>query len=190
LERRFNQQEPTGIFEGIFACVDGVECPIQRPADYYIQRIYYSGKKKRHTIKYQVSCRINDGYPLHVTLGVPGSVHDLTLFKMSSISEVLFQDEFFLADKGYQGHTALVIPFKQASTTLTPHQQNFNSVISSVRQVVEHCIGRIKIFKCLTTPWRHDLYLHQAAFSVCTKITALKCLFYPVHKAHNPYLYM
>ncbi|GBF54848.1 hypothetical protein N0824_02716 [Microcystis sp. 0824] len=33
--------------------VDSAEQPVERPIDYQEQKIYYSGKQKRHTLKSQ-----------------------------------------------------------------------------------------------------------------------------------------
>jgi hypothetical protein len=49
------------MFENVFAIVDGTECPIERPCDDNLQKNFYSGKKKKHTIKYEVAVRITDG---------------------------------------------------------------------------------------------------------------------------------
>ena len=58
--------------------IDATEQPVERPKRR--QKTYYSGKKKRHTIKTEI--RVNrQGRIVHVSKSHPGSVHDFTVFK-------------------------------------------------------------------------------------------------------------
>ena len=58
--------------------IDATEQPVERPKRR--QKTYYSGKKKRHTIKTEI--RVNrQGRIVHVSKSHPGSVHDFTIFK-------------------------------------------------------------------------------------------------------------
>jgi hypothetical protein len=41
---------------------------------------------------------------------------------------------------------------------------------------LENTIGRIKFFRCLKGPWRHDIALHHIVFTVATQITALEMI--------------
>ncbi|ETO91713.1 MAG: hypothetical protein P857_885 [Candidatus Xenolissoclinum pacificiensis L6] len=60
--------------------------------------LYYSGKKKPHTIKTDV--RINDkGRIVQVSKSYPGSIHDFKLFKQQEFPP---QDSTVLVDSGYQ----------------------------------------------------------------------------------------
>jgi hypothetical protein len=54
LEDRFEQPRLNGLFSTSLLIVDGTECPIERPIEDAIQNFFYSGKKKKHTIKYLV----------------------------------------------------------------------------------------------------------------------------------------
>jgi hypothetical protein len=47
------------------AFIDCTEQPIPRPADNKRKKIFYSGKKKRHTIKNQMMVNNHRGYILH-----------------------------------------------------------------------------------------------------------------------------
>lgn len=62
--------------------VDVMECPIQRPSNQEIQREYYSGKKKKHTIKIQIIIESTTKKIVYVAFD-KGSVHDFNLFKVS-----------------------------------------------------------------------------------------------------------
>jgi len=60
---RFQQPLPTddSFFFNTFSIVDCTECLIFRSTDDATQRMFYSGKKKTHTLKYEVVVRICDG---------------------------------------------------------------------------------------------------------------------------------
>ena len=58
-------KEVEKYFPGLMAFVDCTEQPIPRPADKNKRKIFYSGKKKRHTVvKNQITVN-NRGYILH-----------------------------------------------------------------------------------------------------------------------------
>src|SRR5690606_41384000 len=62
--------------------------------------IWYSGKKKRHTFKFQLSMHYTTGEILSVC-GSHGSMHDFKIFK-KSMRKLKFKP-FFIVDKGYLG---------------------------------------------------------------------------------------
>lgn len=70
---------------GYFLIIDVTECHINKPKK-TIQKIYYSGKKKRHNLKYQVSINLK-GQILDVSGPYPGSFHDFKIFKISKIKK-------------------------------------------------------------------------------------------------------
>lgn len=77
--------------------VDVAETPVERPKK---QQQFYSGKKKRHTLKAQVL--VNQATAAIVcTAYTKGRVHDFRLFKHSRLA--LNAKLQVSADKGYQG---------------------------------------------------------------------------------------
>src|SRR5947207_456729 len=58
--------------------IDATEQRVARPGDDATQRRYYSGKKKRHTLKTQL---VTDGdHHVHaISTAVPGAIHDKPL---------------------------------------------------------------------------------------------------------------
>ncbi len=77
--------------------VDVTESPIERQKK---QRGYYSGKKKRHTLKAQVLVNQATGQIICTAFG-KGRVHDFHLFKLHRLP--MLPEQLCLADKGYQG---------------------------------------------------------------------------------------
>jgi hypothetical protein len=76
--------------------IDATEQAVERPQKG--QKAYYSGKKKRHTLKTEV--RINLlGRIVHVSKSRPGSVHDFALYKKE---KALPAHTRGFVDSGYQ----------------------------------------------------------------------------------------
>eukprot|EP01118_Nematostelium_gracile_P017052 TRINITY_DN7174_c0_g1_i2.p1 TRINITY_DN7174_c0_g1~~TRINITY_DN7174_c0_g1_i2.p1 ORF type:complete len:163 (-),score=20.18 TRINITY_DN7174_c0_g1_i2:166-654(-) len=119
--RRFDQKFPSGIFAGCLSIIDGTKCKLNRPNE-EIQELFYSGKKKMHTMKYEVGVSIDLGHIIWISGPYPGKVHDSTMYKDGGIGDHLIPNELVLGDKGYRGN------------------QRINWCISSVRITVERAI--------------------------------------------------
>ena len=136
--------------------VDVTECIIQRPKDYDIQREYYSGKKKKHTIKAQIIMNEKDKKILSVYFN-KGSVHDFKIFKETT--KDLSKTIAFLADSGYQGildyfKNSMTPKKKSKNNPLTNEDKQLNHLISSIRISVEHVNCQLKIFRILSERYR------------------------------------
>jgi hypothetical protein len=134
--------------------IDCTEQPIQRPGRK--QRCWYSGKKKRHTIKTEIVITGN-GRIVSVSKPAPGRVHDLEVRRrgppLPSSSRVY-------ADSGYQGlqedHAGIDIPYKKTKARpLTKDERAYNHALSRFRVRVEHSIGRLKSFRILSERYRY-----------------------------------
>lgn len=134
--------------------VDAFEQPIERPKKG--QKAYYSGKKKRHTMKVEI--RINKkGRIVHVSNPYPGTVHDFNLFKQGPPLPEHTRGYF---DSGYQGvdkiHPNSDFPYKATKNKpLDKEEKQYNTGLSSFRIKVEHIIGDIKVFKILSDRYRN-----------------------------------
>ncbi len=67
-------------FPGFLAFIDSTEQQIPRPVDKERRKMYYSGKKKRHTVKNQIMVN-NRGYILHKIGYKKGRKHDYDIYK-------------------------------------------------------------------------------------------------------------
>lgn len=150
--------------------VDVTECSIQRPKNQEIQREYYSGKKKKHTIKIQI---IMDEITKEI-VGVAfdkGSVHDFKLFKNSTIN--LDKSLAFLADNGYIGiqeffSKSLTPKKKSKYNPLNDQDKEFNKLISNIRIAVEHINCQLKTFRILSEKYRSRIETFQMrAILIC-----------------------
>jgi len=142
----------------IYLFVDGTEQPIHRPSKYGKQKRYYSGKKKRHTIKYQVVTQ--DGKTINaVSKSYEGSMHDKKIYDKTRLEKP--PDTKGVGDTGYLG-TGLTQPIKKKKgKKLTDSQKKYNKKISKLRIKAEHAIGRMKKYRILSDVFRNPLSTHN-----------------------------
>lgn len=149
--------------------VDTFEQPTQRPKDRAEADTYYSGKKKRHTLKSQVAVNEPDGTVADVPESVRGPTHDLTLLKESALLARLPPDVGALGDLIYQGIAAAhpaglgATPRKKPrGKERPPEDVAFNRAFARRRVTVEHTIRRLRIYECLPQVDRHHRQQHTA----------------------------
>ncbi len=134
---------------------DATKQPRQRPPK-RTQRRGYSGKKKRHTIKTQITANAK-GKVLEVTGSYPGRVHDYRIFRHEGTAGALPSACFHFADLGYDGSQGdypdrtMILPFKRRRNhrKLTPFERRFNRWQAKVRIRVEHVLSRMKKYQVL-----------------------------------------
>jgi len=128
---------------------DGTERPIPRPKDNALQKVYYSGKKKCHTVKNIVvidtQCKIR-----LLTRTCEGKKHDKKAADEAGYSfpagSALYQDT------GFQGFTITGVTIlqpkkKPRGKELTPEEKEDNRLISKVRIRIEHALGGVKRYR-------------------------------------------
>ena len=139
--------------------VDAVERLRQRPSKKKAQRRAYSGKKKAHTRK-SVIISDNKRQVLVVTKQKSGRRHDKRLADKEDIFQKLPKDVAAWADTAFVGeekaHANLHIPKKKPrGRELTYDEKETNKIISSYRVIVEHAIGGIKRYRCMSERLRN-----------------------------------
>src|SRR4051794_17157556 len=75
-----NSSEIEQYFPGFIAFIDSTEQQIPRPKNKRKRKAYYSGKKKRHTIKTQLMVN-NHGIIMHKLDHKKGRRHDYDIYK-------------------------------------------------------------------------------------------------------------
>ena len=75
-------EEVEAVFPSFKAFLDATEQEIPRPKNKHKRKTHYSGKKKKHTVKTQLTVNEKD-LIIHKTAHVKGSMHDYTLYKHS-----------------------------------------------------------------------------------------------------------
>ena len=146
---------------------DATERPTRRPEEG--QRAYYSGKKKRHTIKNQVVVARRTKPPgpgvkpqrlriAAVSGSHPGSVHDKKVYDRARV--VAPPDVRRTGDTAYIG-TPLETPSrKPRGGELTARQKGANRVVSRRRIVAEHGIGKMKVWRIASERYRNPNRRH------------------------------
>jgi len=152
-------QELEAMFPGLKAFLDATEQEIPRPKSKRKRKSHYSGKKKRHTVKTQLTVN-SRGLIVHKTGHVKGSMFDSKLYRRSHPH---LPDNIRLGlDLGYGGlkddypKLNCVLPFKKKSPgrgkrgvkaeELSAEKKAFNKALASERVVVEHTNSRVKKF--------------------------------------------
>jgi len=109
-------EEVERYFPGFKAFVDATEQEIPRPKDATKRRTHYSGKRKMHTVKTQLTVN-GDGLIVHKAPHARGRRHDLAIYRGShpSLPKEVEQD----FDRGYDGirdyfpDLKCAVPFKR-----------------------------------------------------------------------------
>lgn len=158
-----------------YLIIDATEQPVQRPKKG--QKKYYSGKKKRHTLKTQYVIG-PDGKIYSVSCTYPGKTHDFNIYKDQKNRD-RFHGVPKKAGSGYQGinsydaHTE--IPFKKPKNgKLTAEQKMYNHELSKKRIKVENVIRETKIFNILSDTYRNRRKNHSIKTNIIAGIVNMK----------------
>ncbi len=154
---------------GLAVIVDSFEQPIERPTDRAEANTFYSGKKKRHTLKSQVAVEEEQGRIVDVADSVRGPTADLTLLKRSGLLARLPPRVGALGDLAYLGIAEAHPTGLGATPRRKPRGQErpaadiaYNRAFARRRVVVEHSIGRLRRYAAVTQPDRHHRHQHTA----------------------------
>lgn len=139
--------------------MDSFETPVCRPSLPDKQRKFYSGKKKRHTLKTQI---VTDprGEVLAIEPGHPGPLSDKRLYEASAAARE-YPRAARRADLGYVGVPEMLLPHKrkrgkagQRGLELTQEQKDENRHAARERVPVEHGVRRVKAWRILRDEFR------------------------------------
>lgn len=147
--------------------IDATERRIQRGT--YDQEIYYSGKKKAHTVK-NIALVAPNRKILYIGPTVEGKRHD----KILADEARLPKDIEIYADLGLAGmqktHPKFQMPHKKPKNKeLSDEQKKENRKFSSERVLVEHVFGSVKILRIVKDVCRNYKFgfLHLAFRFAC-----------------------
>ena len=157
-----SEEELLAIFPDLEVLyVDGTERPRRRPGNKIKQKKYYSGKKKRHTLKNLVVTDKKRRVCI-ITKTKEGKLHDYANFKKENLGNHLPRDIPIYVDSGFQGiekdYPALTVRMpkrKVRGKELTKENKENNKAISSKRVLVEHAIGGVKRLRSVTDIYRN-----------------------------------
>lgn len=166
------------FFPDLIVITDGTEQPIPRPKDKHKRKTHYSGKKKRHTIKNQITINL-DGTIIHKPPHSPGRRNDYAILKIKH--PVLSEELMIFYDLGYLGvekdfpNQISILPYKKKKgKELTITQKEWNKLQSKIRIKVEHAICKIKKFRISTDTFRNKLCRYDTISEIVCGIINFK----------------
>ena len=167
-------------FPGFKAFIDSAEQEIPRPKNKRKRKSYYSGKKKRHTVKTQFMMN-GDGTILHKTGHERGRIHDYEIFKNKHPTTPLQVEN--VLDLGYLGvkddfpTVKYVLPVrKKRKSELSDEEKRYNRKHSKLRVIVEHTISRIKKFGIMGTKFRNKLIRYDHASDIVSGLVNFRIM--------------
>jgi hypothetical protein len=142
--------------------VDTYEQPVQRHKQREDADRYYSGKKKRHTMKTQVAVDERDQRIVDVAPSEPGPMADITVLRRSGFLGRIPAGVGVMGDLAYVGMTEGYPEVQGAwprrkprGEPRPPEDVAYNTAFARRRVPVEHVIGRLRCFQAVTQPDRH-----------------------------------
>jgi hypothetical protein len=148
-------------FPGFLAFTDSTEQQIPRPINKERKKEYYSGKKKKHTVKTQLMVN-NCGFIIHKVRHKKGSRHDYDIYKYNH--PVTPRWVVNVADLGYLGiekdfpeQISSIPKRKKRNLGLSTEEKEYNKSHSKKRIVIEHTICRLKKYRILADVFRNNL---------------------------------
>ena len=168
-------------FPGFKAFIDSSEQEIPRPKNKRKRKSYYSGKKKKHTIKTQYMVN-SEGTILHKTDHKRGRMHDYEIFKNNHpITPIQVEN---VLDLGYMGvkndfpTVKSVLPFrkKRKKGELSNEEKKHNRKHSKLRVIVEHTVSRIKKYGIMGTKFRNKLGRYDHASDIVSGLVNFRIM--------------
>jgi hypothetical protein len=149
---------------------DATEQPCYRSKDYEQQKKFYSGKKKRHMVKTQITVSAQ-GRIVDVSNMYAGAIHDKKVIDQENTIEKFPEQTCQRFDGGYTGvpkehpNSYLLVPYKKPQKgELTPLEKELNTVHSRHRIIAENILSRVKKFKICQQTYRGPLERHNKIF--------------------------
>lgn len=173
-------EEVEKYFPGFKAFIDASEQEIPRPKNKRRRKSYYSGKKKKHTVKTQYAVNGN-GMILHKTGHARGRKHDYAIFKENHPKTPEVVENHL--DLGYLGvqrdfpTVRSVLPIrKKRKRKLSKKERRYNRKLSRERVVVEHTISRVKKFNIMSNRFRNRLRNYDNASDIVSGLVNFRIM--------------
>lgn len=161
-KRLKTKEEVEEYFPGFMAFTDCTEQPIPRPKDRKKRKLYYSGKRKKHTVKNLYTANQMGLLIYKTKRRQRGRKHDYRIYKQNHPD--LPKDVMSMYDLGFLGvekdfpeQKSLLPIKKEKDHELTEVQKEYNKKHSAKRIVIEHAICRIKKYRIMNDVFRNRL---------------------------------
>jgi len=156
-----NLEQTLALCLSVDFIIDGTERRIQRPHDATEQQEKYSGKKKAHTVKNNLIIDLEERLVRYLSQTFAGRIHDKRICDEEGYTFppgcVLFKDTGF---QGFEPDKVLTYQPKKKprGQELSPEDKAENTMIASIRILVEHVIAGVK--RCRIV---HDVFRNTTA---------------------------
>lgn len=171
-------QQLQEFFPELIAITDGTEQQIPRPKNRTKRKTHYSGKKKKHTVKNQITINLK-GEIIHKPPHSSGRRNDYAILKIKH--PVLSEELMVFYDLGYLGvekdfpKQTSILPYKKKKgKELLDYQKEWNKLQSKIRIKVEHAISKIKKFRINSDTFRNRLYRYDVISDIVCGIINFK----------------
>ena len=167
------KEEVEQYFPGFMAFTDCSEQPIPRPKNRLRRRLYYSGKRKKHTVKNLYTTN-QKGLIIYKTKHKQiGKRHDYKIYKKNHPDIPkdivnMFDLGFLGVEKEYPEQKSELPIKKKRNQVLTKEEEEYNRNHSRRRIVVEHAICRIKKYRIMNDVFRNRLGKYNKASDIVT----------------------
>ena len=167
---------------------DGTERAIERPKDLEAQTTFYSGKRKRHTVKNNLLVNASAKIIL-LTPTCEGKKHDKKIADETHLT--LPNGSYLYQDTGFQGYylpdVTILQPMKKPrGRELTFAEKESNRQISLIRIRVEHAIGGVKRYRIVKDQLRtRKDDFRDRAMETCCGLHNFRLNFRPWNYASN-----
>jgi DDE superfamily endonuclease/Helix-turn-helix of DDE superfamily endonuclease len=182
-KRLRTHDEVEKYFPGFLSFIDCTEQQIPRPVDTNRRKIFYSGKKKRHTVKMQLMVN-NQGIIIHKLGHKKGRRHDYGTYKKNH--PLTPKDVVNVFDLGYLGvendfpEQLSSIPNRKKRNQggLSQEEKETNKNHSKKRIIVEHTICRLKKYRILSDVFRNGLMKYDKVSDIVSGLVNYRILNY------------
>jgi hypothetical protein len=172
-KRLKTQEEVEQYFPGFMAFTDCSEQPIPRPKNRLRRKMYYSGKKKKHTVKNLYTTNQKELIVYKTRHNQMGKRHDYRIYKKNRPD--LPNDVMNMLDLGFLGiekdfpQQKSSLPIKrEKGCELTTEQKEYNRNHSRKRIVIEHAICRIKKYRIMNDTFRNRIRKYDRVSDIVT----------------------
>jgi hypothetical protein len=161
------------MFPGFKAFLDATEQEIPRSHGKRKQKTHYSGKRKKHTVKTQITVN-KKGLKVHKISHVKGSMHDYTLYKHMNphLPDNVCLDLGYIGIKDDFPKLYCMLLFKKknpgrgkrgvVAQEICVEQKAFNNTLTTERVVVEYTNSRVKKIQNFGDDFRNCLKRYVA----------------------------
>jgi hypothetical protein len=177
-------EEVEKYFPGFLAFTDCTEQQIPRHIDKSRRKMYYSGKKKRHTtVKNQLMVNNHRGYILHKIRHKKGRKHDYDIYNSNHL--VTPKEVVNVYDLGYLGVekdfpeqlSALPYRKKRNQQDLSQEEKEYNKIHSRKRIVIEHTICKLKKYRIMSDTFRNRLRKYNRISDIVTGLVNYRMMY-------------